>query len=171
MTPAQLLVQLGLSYREKSNRLEMLCPFHDDTNPSAGFYLDTHKFFCYTCTLSLDMTGFYAKHKGITREEALRVVQEKERKPLDRMALARAKSELDFKRIASGLNFGEHMKVAEWITLVMYGYEHGRLTLQEFNTVVEEMLGEDWSVDIKDRSFILRKTVIDENDPEFMDLA
>jgi len=50
----------------------MICPFHDDRNPSSGFYLDTEKFFCFSCELSLDLVGFYAKLKEITRSQAAR---------------------------------------------------------------------------------------------------
>jgi len=65
LTPAKLLGMVGIEHQEKSNRLQLLCPFHDDTNPSAGFYLDTERFYCFTCDLSLDLVGFYAKLKGI----------------------------------------------------------------------------------------------------------
>jgi len=66
------MARLGLSYQEKSNRLQMLCPFHQDKNPSSGFYLDTSKFFCFSCELSLDIVGFYAKLRETTRNIAAR---------------------------------------------------------------------------------------------------
>jgi len=70
LSPRELLVRVGIPHQEKSNRLQLLCPFHDDTNPSAGFYLDTERFYCFTCDLSLDVIGFYAKFHGIPVRQA-----------------------------------------------------------------------------------------------------
>jgi len=94
LTPETLLAMLGIDYAEKTNRLSMLCPWHDDTDPSSGFYLDTQRFFCFSCELTLDMPGFYAKMKEVPRQDAQREL-EKEfgtlpvKRKVDRVALAR----------------------------------------------------------------------------------
>jgi len=75
LTPEMLLDYLGIKYRVRSNRLSMCCVFHGDRNPSAGFYLDSNKFYCFTCRLSLTMLDFYAKYLGLSSavaEEQLR---------------------------------------------------------------------------------------------------
>lgn len=69
--PEQVLQRLGLPYQSRGNRLQTCCPFHDDRDPSAGFYLDTKLFHCYACELTLDVQGFYAKVKGISRAKAM----------------------------------------------------------------------------------------------------
>lgn len=89
MTPVELLKRLGLDSVEKSGRLEMLCPFHADTNPSSGFYLNTERFYCYACELSLDVPGFYAKFKGIPRADAMYEVGEGKAKIINRALVLR----------------------------------------------------------------------------------
>lgn len=56
--------KLGIQYKEKGNRLECHCRFHDDRTPSSGVYKDTGKFFCFTCNLSLTASQFYSKATG-----------------------------------------------------------------------------------------------------------
>lgn len=71
MSPRELLDRLGIEYVERTTRLMMRCVFHHDRSPSSGFYFDTEKFFCFSCELSLDIPGFYAKYREITRAQAL----------------------------------------------------------------------------------------------------
>jgi len=70
ISPRELLVRVGIPHMEKSNRLQLLCPFHDDTNPSAGFYLDTERFYCFTCDLSLSVEAFYARFHSLSIKQA-----------------------------------------------------------------------------------------------------
>jgi hypothetical protein len=65
-----MLDVLGVDYTQKTNRLSIVCPFHPDTDPSSGFYLDTNRFFCFACELTLDVVGFYARFKEIRRDAA-----------------------------------------------------------------------------------------------------
>lgn len=69
-TPRQVLDLLGLEYFERNNRLMMCCPFHDDTDPSSGFYEDTELFHCFACSYTFDPTRFYAKYQGIDYNRA-----------------------------------------------------------------------------------------------------
>lgn len=70
LSPQKLLDMVGCSYQEKSTRFQMCCPFHDDRTPSSGFYKSTDLFYCYSCDLTLDVIGFYARIKRIARQKA-----------------------------------------------------------------------------------------------------
>ena len=59
-TPRQVLSITGTEYLERNNRLMFCCPFHDDTDPSAGFYEDTELAHCFSCGYTLDPVAFYA---------------------------------------------------------------------------------------------------------------
>ena len=69
-TPRQVLDLLGIEYFERNNRLMMLCPFHDDTDPSSGFYEDTELWHCFACSFTFDPTKFYAQYQGIPYNQA-----------------------------------------------------------------------------------------------------
>jgi hypothetical protein len=68
---------LGVQASEKSGRLSLLCPFHDDNNPSASVYFDTERFYCFTCNLSLDFSQFAAKVQGVSVAAAAREMKER----------------------------------------------------------------------------------------------
>ena len=97
LDPEQLLQMLGLDYSPKTNRLSMLCPWHDDTDPSSGFYLDTEKFFCFSCEISYSMVEFYGRFKEIPFNEAQRQLEKEfgeipPPRKVDRISIARALS-------------------------------------------------------------------------------
>ena len=70
-----VLLRLDLKYVDKGNRLEMLCPFHDDTRPSSGVYKDTQRFWCFSCNLLLNVAEFYAKYTGETLGKAESLIE------------------------------------------------------------------------------------------------
>jgi hypothetical protein len=70
ITGQQVLEYVGLPFQEKSNRLQVCCPFHHDTNPSAGFYTDTDLFHCFSCEITYDPVTFYAKLRELNRRAA-----------------------------------------------------------------------------------------------------
>lgn len=76
MEPEDLFRILKIQYKEKGNRYELLCPLHDDHSPSAGFYKDTQRFYCYTCGLSLTKAQLYAKVTGEDPRKAKTIVGE-----------------------------------------------------------------------------------------------
>lgn len=71
LTPKSLLARLGIQYRERGNRLQLCCLWHDDRNPSAAFYQDTGLFHCFTCRLTLDVISFYARCVGVPEGRAI----------------------------------------------------------------------------------------------------
>ena len=70
-----ILDKLGISYSDRGNRLSFLCPIHYDTSPSAAFYQDTERFYCFSCEYYLTITGFYKKVTDATYEEAKRQLE------------------------------------------------------------------------------------------------
>jgi len=58
------------------------------------FYLDTALAFCFSCSYTLDVTGFYAKHREIPRQEAERELTKlfggvEPQRQVDRVSMAR----------------------------------------------------------------------------------
>jgi len=140
------LDQCGIDYVEKTGRLSILCPFHDDTDPSSGFYLDTELFHCFACSLTLPPDRFYARLREISLKEArkttdriwpenLQVVE------VDKTELLRLRNRgeevLEAKR---DLGFEEHAKLAEDLDLILMSYERG---LYSLNLTHKEY--EDWT--------------------------
>ena len=116
------------------------------------------------------MTGFYARYKGISREEALRVVRGPKREHKDNMAIRRAQSRLNTKLKYAELDFTDFVKAAEQIDLVVFAYERGDLLRDRFQEVVEEMMKEEWKDGIVNRQSQLKEKGY-MADPEFVDLT
>ncbi len=51
-------------------RLQVLCPFHDDRNPSLTINRDTGRFRCWSCDVSGDALDFIMRHDGVAFPEA-----------------------------------------------------------------------------------------------------
>lgn len=152
LTPKQLLDQLGVPYRERVNRLQLCCPFHGDTNPSAGFYFSTGLFFCYACELTLDVVGFYAKFKSMPRERADvelvtiygGVVEERSSDPLQ-IARVRYNGELLLAE-RKDLPRKEHAALAEKLDKILYAFEHKLITDNQLDGAVSRLyikIGQD----------------------------
>jgi len=131
------LDQCGIEFIEKTGRLSMLCPFHDDTDPSSGFYTDTELFHCFACSLTLSPDRFYAKLREISIQEARKTTDriwtnERKAEPLDLTELLRMRSKgealLQAKR---GLGYKDHARVAEELDLILMSYERGISSLDK----------------------------------------
>ena len=144
LTPETLLDLLGVNYAEKTNRLSMLCPWHDDTDPSAGFYLDTQRFFCFSCELTLNMVGFYARFKEIPYPDSERELEKEfgiipAGRVVDRVALARrqAKSETRLLAARGAIGREQHAYLGEQLDRALLFFERGRLNEEELDKVLE----------------------------------
>lgn len=143
LTPESLLNLLGVEYAEKTNRLSMLCPWHDDTDPSSGFYLDTQRFFCFSCELTLDLVGFYSKFKEVPRQDAQREL-EKEfgdlpvARKVDWVYLARRRAACE--RVLRGaldtVPRPQHGFLGEQLDRALLFFERGRLSGEELDNVL-----------------------------------
>jgi len=73
-----LLTETGASFEG----LRCTCPFHQDSNPSAGIFCDDKghwRFRCFVCNLTLDYYDLIARREGLDIAETLRVEPPKER--------------------------------------------------------------------------------------------
>lgn len=144
LSPETLLDLLGLDYAERTNRLSMLCPWHDDTDPSSGFYLDTQKFFCFSCEISYTLTQFYANFKGVTEQEAENELQKEfgsipEPPPVDHMTLARclSRGNAKLKEIKDNIPREYHAFLAEQLDRALLFYERRRIPKEKLDNVLE----------------------------------
>ena len=53
-----------------------LCPFHDDTRPSASVNLVEDKFHCFTCSVSGDIIDIVQDQEGLSVSEAIKFIEE-----------------------------------------------------------------------------------------------
>jgi len=143
LSPETLLALLGVDYNEKTNRLSMLCPWHDDTDPSSGFYLDTQRFFCFSCELTLDLVGFYAKFKEVPRADAERELTKEfggipAKRVVDRVALARrqAKAEAQLLALRGAASRKHHAFLGEQLDRALLFFERGHLSEEELDKVL-----------------------------------
>jgi len=58
--------------RAGANRLEAICPFHVDREPSLSLYLNTDRFYCYSCQAKGDLVDLYARAKGLKQGQAIK---------------------------------------------------------------------------------------------------
>lgn len=133
LSPKEVLDKLGISYRERSNRLVINCLFHHDTNPSSGFYLDTKLFHCYACELTLTTVDFYARVRGWTREQAEAEVGEVPPPAIDRLAVevVRARGEGLLERM-KGCSRKDHAFKAEQLEKIIWAYQRSQITVDQF---------------------------------------
>lgn len=130
-----VLKKLGLDYTEKANRLQMLCPFHDDNTPSSGFYRDTHLFYCYVCECTLDAIQFYARYHNQSRKEAIKDLEkqlgllEESRRHTDQnlLASARTKGEKRLKDLKPLLGRLVHGALGETLDKILRAYEKEKI--------------------------------------------
>lgn len=133
-TPGGVLALLGIDFIERPNRLAFRCPFHDDRDPSAGFYLDTALAFCFSCSYTLDVTSFYARHKEISRQEAERELTRRfgglqPKREVDRVRIAkeRRKGEARLKEIRATSTRETHAYLGEQLDRILLFFERGHL--------------------------------------------
>lgn len=131
-SPQEVLRVLGIDFRERTNRLLLCCPFHHDTNPSSGFYLNTKLFHCFACEISLDTVAFYAKFKGWDREQAEAEIGELPPNPQDKnvVAVIRHTAETillnrkDLPRV-------DHALLAEKVEKMVWAYQQALITKKQ----------------------------------------
>jgi len=138
------LDQCGIDYVEKTGRLSMLCPFHDDTDPSSGFYTDTELFHCYACSITYPPDRFYAKLREITVQEARKTTdkiwtENKRVVEADRTELLRMRNKGEaLLQQQRNLGYKKHAEVAEGLDLILMNYERGLKTLDQTHEEYEE---------------------------------
>lgn len=108
----------------------MCCPFHDDRNPSAGFYTDTELFYCFACDLALPPDRFYMRLKEVSLEEARRVTGriwgDKQRVEPDPLTIARLRNEGEaLLQLLRGLDRKAHATLAEQLDKLLFKFERG----------------------------------------------
>lgn len=55
---------------EGKNEVKVLCPFHDDTHPSASINVEKNLFHCFVCGAGYSEEQFYAKINNVSENEA-----------------------------------------------------------------------------------------------------
>lgn len=152
-TAEEILKKLRIEYFERSGRLAFRCPFHDDNDPSAGFYIDTGLAHCFSCEYTLDPIQFYAKFQGLRRSEAIRDL-EKDYGPISErkrhinrtlMALIRARSERKLARIRGKIPREVHATLGETLDRVLLAYEREQILEDKLQVAMDR-----WGDRIKD---------------------
>lgn len=66
----------NVNFDEARGEVKVLCPFHDDTKPSATVNVDKHLFHCYVCGTGYNEEQFMAEVKGIPVSQAMKLLSE-----------------------------------------------------------------------------------------------
>ena len=71
----KLLIEMGIDYFQVKDRYMVCCPFHDDSEPSCGVWVDTGYFKCFGCGETGSFVEFVAKVENIPIFQAVRRVR------------------------------------------------------------------------------------------------
>lgn len=148
VSPEELLDLLRIEYFEKSGRVSFCCCFHDDTNPSAGFYKDTGLAHCFSCEYTLDVIQFYAKFHEISRSAAIRDLEKQfgplvERKVYlnkNLMHLIRARGEKTIASLKGKIPREVHAKTAETLDRILVAYERKQIDESLLQEAIDKWL-------------------------------
>ena len=66
-----VLARYGIALPGASLHRMACCPFHEDTHPSMGVFLDTNRFFCFRCGAKGDVLDLIQRLEGIPFREAV----------------------------------------------------------------------------------------------------
>lgn len=66
----------NVDFDENRGEVKVLCPFHDDSKPSATVNTDKNLFHCWVCGTGYNEEQFVAKVKGITVGQAIKLLSE-----------------------------------------------------------------------------------------------
>lgn len=129
-----LLVNLKVHFSEKTNRLSVCCPFHDDRNPSAAVYLDTKLFHCFTCEITYPMVRFVMKVRNCGKERAEAFLEKfgfeaKIEDPRNRLRadVERQKAEDLLSTILGRLPMKVHANLGSLLDVVFLQYDNGQM--------------------------------------------
>lgn len=145
LTPKLLLEGLGIRYIDRPNRLGFCCPFHNDTDPSAGFYQDTQLAHCFSCSYTLDMVGFYARWHGFNRADAEVDLKRSfgldipEREIINTMPSAKARvlAEKKLFELKGKLDFRHHAALGEKLDKIILVYERGLIDHKKLDKAIK----------------------------------
>ena len=70
MTIQELIEAYGLDIIKFGNRQKVICPFHDDTDPSLVIYSETDSFSCFGCGKGGGLVEFIHYYEGIPKAQA-----------------------------------------------------------------------------------------------------
>lgn len=74
-SPEALLETLGLEYRHRGSRIELLCPFHSD-NHIGNAMLKDGRFFCFACNSYADCFGLVRQVNECSFQDAIKLIAE-----------------------------------------------------------------------------------------------
>lgn len=71
----QALHFIGVRLLHGETTQQIICPFHDDTKPSARAYGDSNKLFCFTCHKMWDVINVVQQGKNVSFFEAVELLE------------------------------------------------------------------------------------------------
>jgi DNA primase len=71
---ATILARYGIAFASRQGQISVLCPFHDDRQPSLSVNLDRKLFHCFACQAQGDILDFVARMERVSLPDAARLV-------------------------------------------------------------------------------------------------
>lgn len=89
VTVFQSLEFIGVRLLHGHSTQQLICPFHDDTKPSARVYEDSGKVFCFTCHKVWDTISLVQDSRGVGFADAVQLIEDafKLQSPLENLPL------------------------------------------------------------------------------------
>lgn len=78
MEVERILIDQSIEYDDLGKRFMVICPFHDDTNPSGAIWADSGYFRCFACGATANLAEYLSEELGITYAEARRITRSDE---------------------------------------------------------------------------------------------
>ncbi len=78
MDVENLLDEMGVEYYQTGERFMVCCPFHNDTNPSCGIWVDSGYFKCFACDEEGSFAEFISEVEDIPITQAVRRLREQD---------------------------------------------------------------------------------------------
>jgi DNA primase len=71
---ATILARYDIAHAQNHNQVNVLCPFHDDRQPSLSVNLEAKLFHCFACQAKGDILNFVARIEAVSLIEAAGMV-------------------------------------------------------------------------------------------------
>lgn len=139
----EILERYGIEYRHKGKRLELCCPFHHDTEPSAAVYPEDDHFHCWACEITVDPIQFVQRYREISYQDARTMVETNfgyspDSEKYDIVAVLRGQRMMERKlsELRGTVDFRKHATRGELADKIIWCVQNGKLNSDQFYKAV-----------------------------------
>jgi DNA primase len=153
----QSLEMIGVKLIRGAQTQQIVCPFHDDTKPSARVYEDTGKLFCFTCHKLWDPIQLVMEKYEVSFEQAIERIESHFHIDPNKIDLPTAirynvsrpqtpnlyhlAAYVEDRLIANRRSLGlkKYVKALYALDVFRYNYQKGKITSEDFRHALAEI--------------------------------